>query len=590
MGAPPRAVLAIDTPWGGGQLYRLLHPSPVGAPYSSPTEPADMFKTVRGRVIAIVLMVAVAGWQLYANGLKLGLDLQGGMHLVLEVDDPDGTLTSDAKADMIDRVDRIIRTRIDELGVEEPLIQKVGNDRLIVELAGISDEERAKGIIQSAAFLEFKLVLPATDVQGALPRVDRAIVAALGVDSIRAMGRAVEATAPAGGNLEELLFGGDTSAAAGDSSAVAGDSAQAADETDVSAEEETSLRPFSSLLNVGDVEGSFLVAVEDVAAAQHFLSIPEVQRTLPRNQVLQWGAEVVGRGARTYKRVFVLEERPFLTGEYLTSAVAGRDPQFNQSQVQFELNRAGGRMFQRFSGANVGRYLAIVLDGEVMSAPVIRDRIGARGQIEMGAGTPLEEARDLALVLRAGSLPAKLNIIEERVVGPSLGRDSIEQGQVAGIVGIVLVVLVMMAYYRMAGVLAVGALGVYVILVLGGLAGLGATLTVPGIAGLILSVGMAVDANVLIFERIREELAAGRATRTAVDEGFGHALSAIVDSNLTTLLTALILFQFGTGPVRGFAVTLSIGIVASFVSALFVTRSFFLIYLQGKKTSDPISI
>lgn len=548
-----------------------------------------MFKTVRGRVIAIVLMVAVAGWQLYANGLKLGLDLQGGMHLVLEVDDPDGTLTSDAKADMIDRVDRIIRTRIDELGVEEPLIQKVGNDRLIVELAGISDEERAKGIIQSAAYLEFKLVLPATDVQGALPRVDRAIVAALGVDSIRAMGRAVESTTPTGGNLEELLFGGDTSAAAPDSAAAAEDVAQQV-EADSSAEAETSLRPFSSLLNVGDVEGTFLVAVEDVAAAQHFLSIPEVQRTLPRNQVLQWGAEVLGRGARTYKRVYVLEERPFLTGEYLTSAVASRDPQFNQSQVQFELNRAGGRMFQRFSGANVGRYLAIVLDGEVMSAPVIRDRIGARGQIEMGAGTPMEEARDLALVLRAGSLPAKLNIIEERVVGPSLGRDSIEQGQVAGIVGIVLVVLVMIAYYRMAGVLAVGALGVYVILVLGGLAGLGATLTVPGIAGLILSVGMAVDANVLIFERIREELAAGRATRTAVDEGFGHALSAIVDSNLTTLLTALILFQFGTGPVRGFAVTLSIGIVASFVSALFVTRSFFLIYLQGKKTSDPISI
>lgn len=551
-----------------------------------------MFKTVRGRVIAIILMVAVAGWQLYANGLKLGLDLQGGMHLVLEVDDPDGTLTSDAKADMIDRVDRIIRTRIDELGVEEPLIQKVGNDRLIVELAGISDEERAKGIIQSAAFLEFKLVLPANDVQNALPRADRAIVAALGVDSIRAMGRAVEATSPAGGNLEELLFGGDTTAS-GDSAAAADSAAAVAQEeagTDEPAEAETSLRPFSSLLNVGDVEGTFLVAVEDVPAAQHFLAIPEVQRSLPRNQVLQWGAEVVGRGARTYKRLFVLEERPFLTGEYLTSAVAGRDPQFNQSQVQFELNRAGGRMFQRFSGANVGRYLAIVLDGEVMSAPVIRDRIGARGQIEMGAGTPLEEARDLALVLRAGSLPAKLNIIEERVVGPSLGRDSIEQGQVAGMVGIVLVVLIMMAYYRMAGVLAVGALGVYVVLVLGGLAGLGATLTVPGIAGLILSIGMAVDANVLIFERIREELAAGRATRTAVDEGFGHALSAIVDSNLTTLLTALILFQFGTGPVRGFAVTLSIGIVASFVSALFVTRSFFLVYLQGKKTSDPISI
>jgi preprotein translocase subunit SecD len=196
----------------------------------------------------------------------------------------------------------------------------------------------------------------------------------------------------------------------------------------------------------------------------------------------------------------------------------------------------------------------------------------------------------LALVLRAGALPAPIVIIEERTVGPSLGQDSIDQGRVAGMVGMFLVVIIMMTYYRMAGVLAVAALGVYSVLVLGGLAGLGANLTVPGIAGLILSVGMAVDANVLIFERIREELTAGRATRTAVDEGFANAMSAIVDANITTLITAVILYQFGTSAVKGFAVTLSIGIAASFFSALFVTRTFFLVYIQGKKASDPISI
>ena len=545
-----------------------------------------MFKSVRSRIIIIALILMGSGYQLYDKGLKLGLDLQGGMHIVLEVDDPDGTLTTEAKSDMIDRVDRIIRTRIDELGVEEPLIQKVGNDRLIVELAGIDDEERAKSIINQSAFLEFKLVQPTSDVEAALPRIDRSIVASLGVDSIRALGRDVAGGAAGGGDdIETLLFGGDTAAA--DSAGTETAQADAAAEEE---DEEQALRPFSSLLNFGDIDGTFLVALEDVPMVEHFMAMEAVERAMPRDHMLHWGAEVVGRGARNYRRLFVLTEDPFITGEYLEDATAQRDPQFNQSQVQFELSRAGGRLFQRFSGQHVGDYLAIVLDGEVMSAPVIRDRIGARGQIEMGSGTPLEEARDLALVLRAGALPARLNIIEERTVGPSLGQDSIEQGEMAGIVGLALVLVIMIAYYRMAGVLAVGALAVYVVLVLGGLAGLNATLTVPGIAGLILSIGMAVDANVLIFERIREELAVGRATRTAVDEGFAHALSAIVDANLTTLITALILFQFGTGPVRGFAVTLSIGIVASFFSALFVTRSFFLIYLQGKKASDPISI
>lgn len=545
-----------------------------------------MFKTLRGRLITIGIIVLMAGWQLYSHKsetgdwLKLGLDLQGGMHLVVEVEDPDGTMTTEVKSDMIDRVERIIRTRIDEFGVEEPLIQKQGQDRLIIELAGISDEEQAKGIVQRNAFLEFKQVLPTADFDNALRRIDRSIVATLGVDSIRALGRDVVNTQTDG--IEGLLFGTDSTVASTDSAAVA-----AADSIEA---EENALRPFSSLLLIGDAEGTYMIAAEDRPVAEHFLAMPEVERSFPRDQILLWGSDIVGQGAALYYRLYVLEEESFLTGDELNDATAGRDPQFNQSQVQFELSRAGGRRFAQFSGAHVGDFLAIVLDNEVMSAPVIRDRIGARGQIEMGQGTPIEEARDLALVLRAGALPVRIAIVEERTVGPSLGQDSIDQGRIAGMVGIGFVVIVMIAYYGMAGLLAVGALGVYLLLVLGGLAGMDATLTVPGIAGLILSIGMAVDANVLIFERIREELALGRATRTAVDEGFQHALSAIVDANITTLITALILFQFGTGPVRGFAVTLSIGIVASFFSALFVTRSFFLLYLSGKKASDPISI
>jgi preprotein translocase subunit SecD len=244
--------------------------------------------------------------------------------------------------------------------------------------------------------------------------------------------------------------------------------------------------------------------------------------------------------------------------------------------------------FERVTAQNIGRRIAIVLDGQIHSAPSIRTRIGASGQIDM-AQAPMEEARDLALVLRAGAFTAPLEIVEQRSVGPQLGQDSIDQGMIAGIIGISLVILHHDGYYRF-GALAITALVIYVLLLMAGLAGLGATLTAPGIAGIILSLGMAVDANVLIFERIREELGLGRTVRAAVDNGFGHAMSAIVDSNITTLITALILYQVGTGPVRGFAVTLSIGIVASFFTAVFITRTFMLAYLERRRTADAISI
>lgn len=550
-----------------------------------------MFKSVRGRLITVVVIALGAMWQLYSthrdtgSPIKLGLDLQGGMHLVLEVDDSLGTLTPEARAAGIDQAEQVLRTRIDEFGVEEPLIQKSGAERLIVELAGISDPERARDIIQQAAFLEFKVVEVAALSEQQLARVDRAIVTTLGIDSLRALGRDVEGPT---GDLADIVFGGAeaTDSAAADTAAVEG----AEGEVPEAQEEAPNLRPFSSLLRIGgDAPGTYLVAEEDVEMARTFLAMDVVQSALPRNLSLQWGNDRESQAARNYRRLYTLVDEAFMTGEYLEDAQAQRDPQFNQAIVNFQFNRAGGRLFSRFTGANVGEYLAIVLDGEVMSAPVIRDRIGASGQIEM-TGAPIEEARDLALVLRAGALTTPLRILEERTVGPSLGQDSIEQGEVAGIIGLLLVLVIMIGYYRMAGFLSIIALSVYLLLVMGGMAGMGATLTLPGIAGLILSVGMAVDANVLIFERIREELAAGRATRTAVDEGFGHALSAIVDANVTTLITALILFQFGTGPVRGFAVTLSIGIIASFFSAIYVTRTFFLLYLQGRKASDPISI
>ena len=544
-----------------------------------------MLKSFRGRIIVILAAIGLSGGYLWTRGIKLGLDLQGGIHLVLEIDDPDGTLTEERRIDAIERAERIIRTRIDEFGVEEPLIQTVGSDRLIVELAGVEDESRAKEIINQQAYLEWKLVLETTEVDQALERLDRAVVVAIGEEGLRERGRATEASETT--SIEQLLFKEpEDSVATADSAAAAGGDGTA--EAAEPEEEELNLRPFTGLLNRGDV-GTYTVDAADVETATEFIALPEFQRALPRDVSLQWGWDSIPIGGRFYRELYVLEEDPFLTGEQLDNATANRDQQFNQPQVLFDLNRRGGRAFQQLTGAHIGDRIAIVLDGEVVSAPVVRDRIGSRGSIDLGSAD-MSEATDLALVLRAGALPAPLRIMEERLVGPSLGQDSIDKGQIAGIVGLIAVVCIMLLYYRMAGLLAIFALGVYVLLVLGGLAVFNANLTLPGIAGLILSIGMAVDANVLIFERIREELAARRAPRTAVDEGFGNAISAIVDANITTLITGLILFQFGTGPVRGFAVTLCIGIVASFFSALYVTRTLFMMYLSRKRGSDPISI
>ncbi len=577
-----------------------------------------MFKSIRARIVVILAVILASGWYLYQNyeetgsPVKLGLDLQGGMHLVLEVDDPDDLIPIEAKSDLISQSERVLRNRVDELGVEEPLIQKVGQDRLIVELAGVTDEERAKEIVGTTALLEFKLVERLDRLQPLLPRIDRAIVATLGVDSLRALGRAF--TAPESSEVEGLIFGGGAGAAmTGDPDAddlpvdtvpaepveadtipVVDPTVEEADEDFDLTDEERLLRPFSSLLLTGG-EGVLLVATEDVPIARMFLEMPEVQNVFPRTPartggiLLAWGWAPMAADGQTYRELYLLQRNAFVAGDELVTANANRDAQFNFPIVQFEMSRTGGRSFGQTTGANIGERIAIVLDNEVVSAPVVRGQIRQRGQIEL-SGSSMDEARDLALILRAGALPAPLRIMEERTVGPSLGQDSIDQGRIAGLIGLLLVVAIMIAYYRFTGVMAVAALSIYVVLVMGGLAVLGATLTVPGIAGLILSIGMAVDANVLIFERIREEVDAGRAVRTAVDEGFGNALSAIVDANLTTLITALILFQFGSGPVRGFAVTLTIGIIASFFTALFVTRTFYLMYIRNKKAQDTISI
>ncbi|MCI0435539.1 MAG: protein translocase subunit SecD [Gemmatimonadetes bacterium] len=539
-----------------------------------------MLSGIRGRlaVMLVILGIAAAGW--IANGINLGLDLQGGMHLALEVDDPDGTLTPEAREDATDQNLQILRNRLNQFGVAEPLVQKVGSDRIIVELPGLRDPERAKAIIERQAFLEWKLVRHTNEFRGVLSRLDRAVAAALGPEELGADTVSADtATTTPGQDIRELVFGRQDSAAV--------DSAAAQDPTTSSPVSRAS--PLTSLILDSGSDGEFLVPEQDVERVKRYLALPGALDALPRRSELRWGNEPIGQGAQLYRQLFFLDSQSFITGERLRAATAGRDPQFNKTIVTFELDRRGGRVFEQITSENIGNRIAIVLDTLVHSAPEVISRIGANGQIDMGQA-PMEEASDLALVLRAGALAKPLAIVEQRSVGPTLGQDSIDQGMLAGIIGIVGVVVVMMLYYRVAGVMAVAALACYVLLVLGGLATVGADLTAPGIAGFILSLGMAVDANVLIFERIREELINGRSTRAAVDEGFKHAMSAIVDSNLTTLITGLILYQVGTGPVRGFAVTLSIGIVASFFTAVYITRNFFLVYLNSRRPTEPISI
>ena len=567
-----------------------------------------MFGSVRWRLIWIAVLVAVCGFALVPETivdevtgeservwpLKLGLDLQGGMHLAVEIYDPENTLSGQDLDDAVERTLTTIRNRIDEFGVREPTIQRSGN-RIIIELAGVDDPEQAKRIATETAFMEFKIVTDGQEFVDALERIDRAIVNEVGIENLRVTTLETEPEV----DLSDILGGAADSAAAADPAEeadAAADSlateeddaatADAADEVD-----ETTARPLSALLGQGRILGEYLVPQEDQPTVAAWLALESVRDALPRGVTLHWGVEQVGAGAGSYVPLYVLEAEPLITGDMLQDAgPANRDPTFNQPIVPFETTRRGSRVFERGTARNIGENMAIVLDDRVQSYAVIRSVLSRRAQIELTPGASFQEAQELALVLRAGALPMPIEVVEERNVSASLGEDSIRQGRTAFIIGIVGVIILMMIYYRAAGVLAVGALLTYVVFMLGGLAGLDATLTLPGIAGLILSIGMAVDANVLIFERVREELAAGKTPRTAVDAGFGNALSAIVDANLTTLITGIILFQFGTGAVRGFAVTLCIGILASFFSAIYVTRTLFTMYLNRRGSRESVSI
>jgi preprotein translocase subunit SecD len=541
--------------------------------------------SLKYRILVIFALIGASLWALFPrtvvervkrNGefvydtvrrvpLKRGLDLQGGMHLALEVDESKGPVPDKSKA--IDNALKVVRNRIDEFGVSEPVVQKAGNDRIIVELPGIDDPRRAQDVVQKSAFLEFQIADKTQALEKSLPRLDAVLKdKKLAVATPTAAGARKDTSANAG---LQSLFTADTSKKADSSKA---DSAAAA---------ATVGGPgaFSKLVQQGGMPGEYYVAQTDVATMTQYLALPEVAAALPPGKVIRWSSDTTSLGNRVYRAFYVLDAKPIITGEFLTDAKPNTSPT-EGNLVQFTMNNEGARRFRTETSRHIQDFMAIVLDQRVMGRPpVIQSSIGANGQITMG-GKDLQAAQDLALVLRAGSLPVPLKVVDVVQIGASLGQDSIHKATTAGVIAVALVVIIMLGYYRFSGALAVAGLVLYILYTLAALAGFNAVLTLPGLAGFVLSIGIAVDANVLIFERIREELVHGKTVRTAIDEGFRHAMSAIVDSNVSTALTAAVLYQYGTGPVRGFAVTLLAGIAASMITSIFVVRTFYMLWLN----------
>ena len=495
-------------------------------------------------------------------------------------------LKSEAE-DAIDRVLEILQNRIDQFGVAEPTIQKQGTQRIIVELAGVQNSERARSLLESTALLEFYIVKDVTTTNDLMIKVDQILKKDKSVSSVAdQMKAATNQNEQVSGDESKddqtvsvsELFGATEQTESSDSAIV---------NKDIFAE-----RPFSSMLR--SLGNSIGVPEKNSFAVRNMIDRPEIQEKLASIG----GAFLFGPKAEEYVLndgsvekmipLYLVDDRAELTGGVVEEAKANLGPQGTTSAgqpiVNLSMNSDGARKWSILTGSNIGRQVAIVLDKKVHMAPNIREKISGGGTLIEGFAN-IEEAKDIAIVLRAGALPAPVEIIEERVVGPSLGAESVKSGTQSVLIGLAIVLVFMVFYYRMAGSIADFALIWNIVLVLAILASLQATLTLPGIAGLILTVGMSIDANVIIFERIREELDKGKTAKAAIDGGYNRALTTIVDANMTTLIAALVLWQFGTGPIRGFATVLFWGILISMFTAIFVTRSIFNVFVNRKGIS-----
>jgi len=494
-------------------------------------------------------------YSLKEKAMRLGLDLQGGVHMVLQVEDPrGGSVTGPIQDQVLEK----IRIRVDKYGITEPEIVKSGADQIVVDLPGYTDIDAAKDLIGSTAQLHFQLLRGAEEIDTLMQRIDSVLVAKLDLDS--EMPDELETADAAMDTVDQAvasLFGEES----GDTTA-----------TGLSEEDYEKTRPFTILFDRWT--GTYFdITMENFRKAERYLEMEEIQAIIPPNFMPAWGTRPQRLGDRDFQTFYFLNKNIELTGESLVEAKENYD-QMRQPVVNFELDTDGARRFSSLTGKHIGDPLAIVLDGRVESAPTIQSRIGKNGQITLGGSADINDAYMMAVLLKAGSLPANVEILQSTVVGPALGQDSISKGKSASMIGLILVVLFMAIYYRLSGIIADVALLLNILFILAFMVipGVSATLTMPGIAGIILTVGISIDSNVLIFERIREELRTGKTVRASIDAGYDRALLTIIDSHVTTLITALFLFIFGSGPVRGFAVTLSVGVFLSLFTALFITK------------------
>ena len=511
---------------------------------------------------------------LQQKAIRLGLDLQGGIHVVLRVKMEE--LNEGEKEDAVDRAIQIIRNRIDGLGVAEPVIVKQGDDRIVIDLPGYTDAARAEDLIGQTALLEFKLLATFEDANQILSRMDSVIYAyeKAREDKVEEEA-AVESTVEA--EVVDSSVAGDVMAELMGDSVVDTAALFAFDEGQL----DISDRPLTSRLEqalysteTATSWPGFAVAKKDRELIDKWLKLPQVANQIPIDIQFSWSTRPELRNQREVYYLYAVKRKVEFVGKYLERIALSRQD-LGGFAVNFSVSGDGLARFAQLTGANINKPLAVVIDDKVESAPFVNSKIRGSGTITMGGSASIDEARNMEIVLKAGSLPAPVEIIEKNVVGATLGADSIKKGFYSSMIGLMIVLLYTAVYYRISGVIADAGLIFNLFFLLAVMAALGATLTMPGIAGIILTIGISVDANILIFERIREELRTGKTVRASIDAGYSRAFVAIFDSHVTTLITAGALFLLGSGPIKGFAVTLFWGVTISLYTAYVVTKQIF---------------